>query len=388
MAFGMFVATLVLTITTTARAAGHYERIQNKNAFSDKTGYKGADHLEHCEVKRTHNECETLCDNDCDCHCFIVYMGGDTEYTGNTTKPCFLRRNCTREKMEGDEINPSPFDVYVKTNDSNDCFVYEDKGFERTCVGGSDEKIATNVGSLEECKAICNLLSFECKGIEYTSNCSDHTQDQCKMFSGGDIIRGDPSQPQKNSDHVNVVTHHCLKYNGTVGTLSGGLMVPMYLNVNGVDAALVIGAGANAIGAETKTVVASQHRSLSESDITVLLSQTGTENVSVEIEIKLQQATNFHEVRRALIENEETLKNDIKTKLEVVNSTIKIGNGPFVLTAIKFNLTNAEFFTTTTTGNDTTAETTTAGMAISGTHQIQILATMFMWTLGAQHISF
>merc|ERR1711963_626443 len=159
-------------------------------------------------------------------------------------------------------------------------------------------------------------------------------------------------------------------------------------NVNGVDAALVIGAGANAIGAETKTVVASQHRSLSESDITVLLSQTGTENVSVEIEIKLQQATNFHEVRRALIENEETLKNDIKTKLEVVNSTIKIGNGPFVLTAIKFNLTNAEFFTTTTTGNDTTAETTTAGMAISGTHQIQMLATMFMWTLAAQHISF
>lgn len=78
-------------------------------------------------------------------------------------------------------------------------------------------------------------------------------------------------------------------------------MVPMYLNVNGVDAALVIGAGANAIGAETKTVVASQHRSLSESDITVLLSQTGMENVSVEIEIKLQQATNFHEVRRALI---------------------------------------------------------------------------------------
>ena len=115
---------------------------------------------------------------DCECHCLTVYMGDDAEYEGTTKKPCFRRHSCDADTMDDND----DFDVYMKTETStSSCSMFEDLGFENKCIGGGTPKTATNVGSLEECKALCELLSFECKGIEYLSKCSDTSADTCQI---------------------------------------------------------------------------------------------------------------------------------------------------------------------------------------------------------------
>lgn len=390
MTFRMLFAIVLLKLVANAFAHAHYTQYQNVNAFDDQfAGNKGANHLEHCEKSRTLDECQNLCDMDCECHCVVVYMGPtDAEY-GSGSRPCFMRRDCNPPFTESD---PS-FDVYVKNGSSNssDCSVYEDLGFESTCAGGTDPKTVTNVGSLQECKAVCTLLSFECVAIDYKSMCTNTAQDQCIIYTGGDITVTPTAAVKANN--VIVEAHHCLKYNGTVGNLSGHLMVPLFVTVNGVDPSLVMANPAREhVGNLIKTIIANQHSSLDETQIVVLLSNSGSVNVTAEIEILVHSATDFKDVRETLIGHASTLSSTIindLTQLDDNASLPNIGDGPFTITDMLFNLTKAEFRTTVTTTeepNSTAAPATT--IQVSGAHQLRMLGVMFMWILAAQHIFF
>lgn len=389
MTFRMLAVIILSKLVGNVLADASYIKYPNVNAFTDEFNKKGAHHLEHCEKQRTMTECQNLCDMDCECHCIVVYMNTDEDY-GSGARPCFLRREC-EAPFDGTngtfDATDAAFDTYVK-NDAADCSVYVDFGFKNKCSGGTDEKIVTNVNSLQQCKAICTLLSFECTGIEYRSNCADTTQDQCKIFTGGEVAKGGAANTV--GDPVVVQTDHCLKYNGTVGNLTEHLMVPLYATINGVDTSLITSNQA-AIGTQIKTIVASQHASLNASDMVVALQNTGSVNVTAEIEILLHDATHFYEVRQALITNEATIKSTIISQLDTIDNMTDIGAGPFTITDMIFNHTNAEFRTTTSTAppsNDTTNGETTSPVTVDGTHQLRVLGTMFTWILAAQHILF
>jgi len=386
MAFGMRFASLALAISTRALATA-YTRLENKNAFRDQFGHKGGDHLEHCEHLRTLDECKHLCDMDCECHCLTVYMGTDTEYEGNTTKPCFRRHSCDTSTMESNDA----FDVYTKDGASSTCSLFEDFGFENKCVGGSAPKTATNVGSLEECKAICELLSFECKGIEYLSKCSDTSADTCVIYTGGEITGGQGHAPVKLND-VNDETHHCLKYTGPVGNLSGGLIVPVHFHVNGVDSGALLGSSSavDAVGQKIKDAFAAQSALINASLVQVVLEESGAHNVTATVAVELQAATDFHDVRQALRDNVATLEAEVSAQLTTLNGTLSLGSGPFSMSDVEFNLTQAEFLTTTVTSttmsrNDTGDDetTTTANIQVSGTRQIGTLGALLMWLAAA-----
>jgi hypothetical protein len=279
------------------------------------------------------------------------------------------------------------FDTYLKDDTSDSCHVFEDFGFETKCQGGSNEKIATNVGSLEGCKNLCKFLSFECKGIEYKSNCNDHTQDTCKIFAGGEITGSTGSSPTK-ANFVNIETDHCLKFNGTVANATGSLMMFMHVGLNGVDPAIVTSANAREpIAAQVKEALANHTpQSIVADHIEVQVSQSGAENVAFDIEIKLEAPGEFIDVRQALKDNEANIASTFTTLIGQINNTIALGSGPFAFTAFSFNLNNTVFVTSTTTEtttpctvNCTTVVTTTSALVVSGALRLPPFVSQFIW---------
>lgn len=265
--------------------------------------------------------------------------------------------------------------------------MFEDLGFENKCVGGGTPKTATNVGSLEECKALCELLSFECKGIEYLSKCSDTSADTCLIYTAEEIT-GVVGHAPVMLGGVNDETHHCLKYTGAVGNLSGGLIVPVHFHVNGVDSEALLGStdAEAAIGQKIQDALAAQSSLINASLVHVLLEPSGAHDVTATARVELEAAADFHDVRQKLRENVLAIEAEVTAGLTALNDTVNLGSGPFSMSDVEFNFTQAEFLTTTVTSttNDTDDETTTTGnIQVDGAQQVGPLGALLLWLAAA-----
>ena len=88
---------------------------------------------------------------------------------------------------------------------------------------------------------------------------------------------------------MNIETDHCRKFNGTVANATGSLMMFMHVGLNGVDPAIVTSANAREpIASQVKEALANHTpQSIVADHIEVQVSQSGADNVALNIVIKL-----------------------------------------------------------------------------------------------------
>merc|ERR1712060_743974 len=103
------------------------------------------------------------------------------------------------------------------------------------------------------------------------------------------------------------------------------------------------------MGNKIKDALANQSSLINASLVLVQFQQTGAANLTADIEVELQAAADFHDVRQALRDNLNALETAITNELTTLNSTLNLGSGPFSLTEVEFNLPSAVFEPTTET---------------------------------------
>lgn len=351
---------VLLLIPICGVVAQTYTMMPGKNAYRNDHSFYGAEHLDHCErAGNTLAQCQEWCTNDCECHCVVVYKANGA---------CFRRHSCNGPFQENND-----WDLYIKDGHTSTCSKFDDQGFDTKCVANSPQtKNVINVGSLEECKNVCSLLSFECKGIEYFSNCDDPASDTCKIFTStidnGEVVAPDLAQKRH---------YQCLKYTGSVGS-SDSLSLGMSMTIAGVDGAALIQdqTAANALEQSVQESVANQSPLVDSQDVTVNL-RAGS--LIVDIQVMMASATNFLDTRQTLKDNEAALTSDIVSRINNLPSLAPFRGGTIEVTTSAFNMTQplpTETVTTTMTQINTTTETIPV---TSRSHQICVLSITPVW---------
>jgi len=368
-------AAVVLLVFTPAAVATTYTTYPGNAYKSAVIGDFGASALDHCERNSSFEECKHWCDNDCECECFTVYTPNGA---------CFRRHSCDPNKFNND----ANFETHVKVNFTSNCTNFEDLGLDTKCDGATLPPLtATNIGSLENCKSLCNMLSFECKGIQYLSNCSNTVMDQCLIYTS-QITSGVPLPPAA----VDQGSHyHCLKFIGEVRNITGGLIVPLSIGLHGFDGSALAGnqAAANIAGTLIKGVFANMSSHVTAEYVTVEIHPVVPAIADVQIE--MLNGTAFYEVVKALQDNEPAIKAQFATLLnQSALDAYKTHDGLFNITDLEFNYSQIEFLTSTSTVTTTpcteanncttTTTTTTVGDQVShGTQHIPMLSAILVW---------
>jgi len=355
----MFIRTVIATTFTYTEHDG--------NGYSGHTGDFGAKSLDHCERSGSNlDQCKEWCNMDCECECIVVFKSNGA---------CFRRHSCDPAKL--DVGNPPLFATYIKDNFTSNCSNFHDFGYDTRCAGATlPPLIATNIGSLEQCKHLCTTLSFECKGIEYLSNCSDTTSDTCLIYTSA-VSSGTTTTPL-NADS----SYHCLQYTGEVRSLAGGLILPVSFGIEGIDGVALTGNPQMvAIFSNfMKEMIANQSSHITTDDVSVTIQP---DPFKVETFIETPNGQVFYGVSAAL--QDQTVQDGIRSAAtNFLNnsqglSSVRQGGGINV-TDLVFNFSAVEFLTSTiTTTTQPNNDTTTDQVTVSGTHQIRILGTIFIW---------
>jgi len=367
-------ATILFLVLSPAVVATTYTQYTGNAYKSTQTGNFGGSSLDHCERSNsTFDECKHWCTVDCECECFTVYTPNGA---------CFRRHSCDPSLFN---TGNADFQTYVKDNFTSNCTNFEDLGYDTQCAGAAVAPLtATNIGSLENCKSLCTLLSFECKGIQYLSNCSDTTMDQCLIYTSA-ISSATPTTP-----HVAQVSHyHCLKFIGEEGNLTGGLIIPLKVSLLGFDGTLLAGQqiAADLAGSVIKGIFANASSHVTNEHVNVQIHPISPAVTDIFIEV--QNETAFSEVVSGLQAAEDTLKAQFLALLS--NSDLdpfKISNQSLQITDFIFNFSQIEFLTSTITMSTTTetttpctenCTTTTTSGTDHGTHYVPMWSTMLMW---------